>query len=78
MRSARAIVIVTVLLTSQLWGSDGHGHVDSHVHYHLTLPATQRKEAEAAFDNYMTRCPAAMSVIDAIKIMHQLEMSDEP
>ena len=49
-----------------------------HVHYHLTLPATQRKEAEAAFDNYMTRCPAAMSVIDAIKITHQLEMTDEP
>ena len=49
-----------------------------HVHYHLKLPSTQREDAEKAFDNYMTLCPAAMSVIDAIRITHQLEMTDNP
>ena len=47
------------------------------VHYHLKLPANKRADAEDAFNNYMTLCPAAQSVIDAIKITHELEMADE-
>ena len=47
------------------------------VDYKLTLPADKRADAEAAFDNYITLCPAAQSVVDAISITHALEMTDE-
>lgn len=49
-----------------------------HVHYHLKLPAGKRPDAEEAFTNYITLCPAAQSVIEAIKITHELDMTDEP
>jgi organic hydroperoxide reductase OsmC/OhrA len=48
-----------------------------HVHYQLKLPADRRADAEAAFNNYITLCPAAQSVVEAIKITHDLEMSDD-
>jgi len=48
-----------------------------HVHYRLMLPADKRPDAEAALENYITRCPAAQSVIDAIQITLELEMEDE-
>ena len=47
------------------------------VHYRLTLPADRRADAEDAFNNYITLCPAAQSVVDAINITHELEMVDE-
>lgn len=47
------------------------------VRYDLKLPAEKRKDAEEAFNNYITLCPAAQSVIEAIKITHELEMTDE-
>ncbi len=46
------------------------------VNYKLTLPADQRADAEAAFNNYITLCPAAQSVVEAITITHALEMTD--
>jgi organic hydroperoxide reductase OsmC/OhrA len=48
-----------------------------HVHYHLKLPADKRADAEEAFNNYITLCPAAQSVIAAIEITHDLQMADE-
>ena len=42
------------------------------VHYILKVADDKRKAAEAAFESYMTRCPAAMSVIDAIDISHDI------
>ncbi len=48
-----------------------------HVHYRLVLPPDKRPEAEKAFDNYITLCPAAQSVIEAIDITHELDMKDE-
>ena len=47
------------------------------VHYRLKLPADRRADAQAAFNNYITLCPAAQSVVDAIEINHELEMVDE-
>ena len=47
-----------------------------HVHYRLALPDSQRTDAEEAFNRYLKQCPAAMSVIDAIRITHDLEMTD--
>jgi organic hydroperoxide reductase OsmC/OhrA len=47
------------------------------VRYRLTLPADRRADAEDAFNNYITLCPAAQSVVDAINITHELEMADE-
>lgn len=47
------------------------------VHYHLTLPADKRDDAREAFNNYITLCPAAQSVIEAISISHELEMENE-
>jgi organic hydroperoxide reductase OsmC/OhrA len=48
-----------------------------HVRYNLKLPPERRADAEEAFSNYITMCPAAQSVIDAIQITHELEMTDE-
>ena len=47
------------------------------VHYRLKLPADKRADAEEAFNNYITRCPAAQSVVEAITINHDLKMVDE-
>ena len=47
------------------------------VHYKLKLPANKRADAEEAFNNYITLCPAAQSVVDAIDITHEIEMLDE-
>ncbi len=47
------------------------------VHYNLKLPADQRADAEDAFNNYITLCPAAQSVVAAITINHELEMADD-
>jgi organic hydroperoxide reductase OsmC/OhrA len=45
--------------------------------YHLTLPADQRADAQDAFNHYITLCPAAQSVIEAITITHELAMADD-
>ncbi|MBR9985689.1 MAG: OsmC family protein [Desulfosarcina sp.] len=47
------------------------------VHYNLKLPADKRADAEDAFNNYITLCPAAQSVVEAITITHALEMADD-
>lgn len=46
------------------------------VHYTLKLKPDQRSDAEAAFKVYLPHCPAAQSVIAAIKIDHELELQD--
>jgi hypothetical protein len=43
----------------------------------LTLPRKKRGDAEEALNSFITLCPAAQSVIDAISITHELEMVDE-
>jgi organic hydroperoxide reductase OsmC/OhrA len=48
-----------------------------HVKYELKLPADKRADAEEAFNNYITLCPAAQSVVEAITITHALEMADD-
>lgn len=47
-------------------------HID--VKYLLRLPDKQRVSAIECFNNYMSLCPAAQSVIGCIKINHILEM----
>ena len=46
------------------------------VHYTLKLPADKRALAEACFETYLPKCPAAQSVIGCIDIRHQLDMED--
>jgi organic hydroperoxide reductase OsmC/OhrA len=48
-----------------------------HVHYRLKLPEEKRPQAEEGFANYISLCPAAQSVIEAISITHELEITDE-
>ena len=48
-----------------------------HVQYNLKLPADKRTDAKEAFNNYITLCPSAQSVIEAIKITHELELMDD-
>jgi organic hydroperoxide reductase OsmC/OhrA len=47
------------------------------VRYKLRLPTDKQADAEEAFNNYITLCPAAQSVIEAITINHELEMVKE-
>lgn len=42
------------------------------VNYELAVPEDKRNDAKEAFDNYLSHCPAAQSVIGCIEIRHQL------
>ncbi len=44
------------------------------VNYELKVPEEKRAEAQQAFENYITHCPAAQSVIGCIKIEHTMKM----
>jgi uncharacterized OsmC-like protein len=46
------------------------------IRVHHTLKAAPGEEADArwAFENYITRCPAAQSVIGCIRIEHDLTL----
>ncbi len=46
------------------------------VEYDLKLAPDMRKQAQQAFESYLTGCPAAQSVIGCIDINHQLHMED--
>ena len=47
------------------------------VQYDLKLPQKQVQDAQEALDNYITRCPAAQSVIGCIDISHDLALTVE-
>ncbi len=46
------------------------------IRVHHTLKARPEEEADArwAFENYITRCPAAQSVVGCIRIEHDLAL----
>ena len=48
-----------------------------HVHYHLKVPKEKRQDAKEALDNYITRCPAAQSVVGCIDLTHELTLEDD-
>ena len=48
------------------------------VTYHLKIPPDKTAEAREAFSNYITRCPAAQSVIGCIKIEDELVIEEMP
>jgi len=43
-----------------------------HVHYFLQVNPEQEKDAEDALNTYLPFCPGAQSVIDCIKISHEI------
>ena len=45
--------------------------------YRLKLPQEKVPDAREALDNYITRCPAAQSVVDSIDISHELALEVE-
>ena len=47
-----------------------------HVHYHLKVPQEKRQDAREALDNYITRCPGAMSVVGCIDLTHEITLED--
>ena len=47
-----------------------------HVRYDLKAPANQHADAREALENYITRCPAAQSVIGCIEITHELALEE--
>lgn len=44
------------------------------VNYDLKVPAEKEVEAQEAFENYLSHCPAAQSVLGCIEIQHFLKM----
>ncbi|MHB8771562.1 MAG: hypothetical protein ACYC7J_11225 [Syntrophales bacterium] len=48
------------------------------VTYHLKIPCDKTAEAQEAFSAYLTRCPAAQSVIGCIGIEDRLEIEEIP
>ena len=47
------------------------------VNYELKVPGEKRAEAQEAFENYLSDCPAAQSVIGCIEIRHFLKVIAE-
>ena len=45
------------------------------VSYELKVSEDKRNEAREAFENYLTDCPAAQSVIGCIELRHQLNFA---
>jgi organic hydroperoxide reductase OsmC/OhrA len=45
------------------------------VNYELKIPEDKRNEAREAFENYLSDCPAAQSVIGCIELRHQLNFA---
>jgi len=45
------------------------------VNYELKIPEDKRSDAREAFENYLTDCPAAQSVIGCIELRHQLNFA---
>jgi organic hydroperoxide reductase OsmC/OhrA len=46
------------------------------VSYRLKLPKEHAADARAAMDGYLHLCPAAQSVIDCIRITHELKLEE--
>jgi organic hydroperoxide reductase OsmC/OhrA len=46
------------------------------VTYHLKIPQDKTAEAREAFSSYITRCPAAQSVIGCIRIEDELAIEE--
>lgn len=44
------------------------------VAYRLRLKKSQQEEARNAFENYITLCPAAQSVVGCIELRHDLKL----
>ncbi len=47
------------------------------VTYHLKIPKEKSEDARQAFSDYLTRCPAAQSVIGCIQIQDELRIEEE-
>jgi uncharacterized OsmC-like protein len=47
-----------------------------HVHYRLKLRPDQQEDARTCFETYLSHCPSAQSVIEAITLTHELELQD--
>ena len=47
------------------------------VTYHLKIPKEKSEDAREVFSNYLTRCPAAQSVIGCIQIQDDLQIEEE-
>jgi organic hydroperoxide reductase OsmC/OhrA len=43
------------------------------VNYELKIPEDKKRDANEAFENYLSHCPAAQSVIGCIEIGHRLD-----
>ncbi len=48
------------------------------VNYTLKLPEDKQEDARKALDSYIMSCPAATSVMDAIKIDHDIVFEEMP
>ena len=46
------------------------------VSYRLKVPKEQASDARAALDDYLHLCPSAQSVIDCIRITHELNLQE--
>jgi organic hydroperoxide reductase OsmC/OhrA len=47
------------------------------VDYHLRIPEDKKRDAQDAFEAYLSQCPAAQSVIGCIDIQHQLRIEGQ-
>ncbi len=46
------------------------------VKYHLKVTADQKEAAREAFSSYLSKCPAAQSVIGCIKLRDELDLEE--
>jgi hypothetical protein len=71
-----------------LYRADAEGDIESvggvlrittiRVKYHLKITADQKEGAREAFASYLSKCPAAQSVIGCISLRDELEIEEIP
>jgi len=75
-----------ILTTEDLYRADVEGDIENvegilkittiRVKYHLKVKPDLKEAAKEAFASYLSRCPAAQSVIGCIKIQDELELEE--
>jgi len=72
--------------TEDLYHADVEGDIENvdgilkittiRVKYHLNVAADQKEAAREAFASYLSRCPAAQSIIGCIKLEDELVLEE--
>jgi len=83
---ARLLAAKQIETPAENFWADAHGDIEEvdgvlriteiRVHYHLKVPRGKREDAEEVLGIYVTKCPAATSVMGCIRIIDHAEIEE--